>query len=302
MRKIIVTILMFAIMLQIGLVSAQARVEITRESAFLGNYIDRLTYIGVVRGDANGELRLDQLITRAEVCAIIARISGYEPVDTNLPFVDVPKEHWAYSYINFAYQRELTNGISAEHFAPEEHVTYAQILQFISNALGYQSVFYGIGFPTSALFFRHHLDVSMSIEYADAFAPRDDVFKLLNQALDREHFSDTLRYGRSMFLWDKMGYERIEIGFMEYDEGSQTLKVEVHNEATGEIKREDFIVALRYQILYNEIRWAYSPAIDIWVDNGVEDGTRRVVFISIIWHSTWSADQNPWQRPNMRVR
>ena len=56
---------------------------------------------------------------------------------SDAPFTDVPG--WAKPYVNFAYENDLTKGISAGKLGANDAVTAAQYLTFVLRAMGYVS-------------------------------------------------------------------------------------------------------------------------------------------------------------------
>ena len=60
---------------------------------------------GIMVGDQNGNLRLEDNITRAEFCKMICVTLNYKDIQLSVmeDFYDVDTEHWAYHYIQTAY-------------------------------------------------------------------------------------------------------------------------------------------------------------------------------------------------------
>ena len=56
---------------------------------------------------------------------------------SDAPFSDVPG--WAKPYVNFAYENDLTKGVSADKLGANDAVTAAQYLTFVLRAMGYVS-------------------------------------------------------------------------------------------------------------------------------------------------------------------
>lgn len=93
---------------------------------------------GIFVGDQNGNLNLDQGLTRAELAVILTRLdfmdapgglaewdawgdSTFRNPDTRLnPFTDIPD--WALPFIEYCYQRRLMVGVSDNKFDPQGKV------------------------------------------------------------------------------------------------------------------------------------------------------------------------------------
>ena len=97
----------------------------------------------IIVGDPDGNLRENDEITRAEFAAVLCRAMGCENETENDDlkqknyFPDVPAEHWASGYINFAYESGAINGFTDGKFYPEEKVTNEQAVKMLIGAWGY---------------------------------------------------------------------------------------------------------------------------------------------------------------------
>ncbi len=110
----------------------------------LGNDVVRaLGYIGLFRGNENGEFNGNSAITRAEAATLICRMLGYDndavKYTGKVVFNDVPKEHWASGYIFVASALGIINGVGDGSFAPDEPLLQEQAVKMIVCALGYNN-------------------------------------------------------------------------------------------------------------------------------------------------------------------
>ena len=92
--------------------------------------------LGVMQGYPDGTFRPHDLVTRAEMVAIISRYFGLTEIKGDTGFNDVPSSHWAAGYINAAKQSGIINGIGDGRFAPDEYVKYEQAVKMIVCGLG----------------------------------------------------------------------------------------------------------------------------------------------------------------------
>ncbi len=105
--------------------------------------VDILNKNGIIVGDPDGNLRENDEITRAEFAAVLCRAMGCEEEASHAElkqksyFPDVPAEHWASGYINFAYENGAINGFTDGKFYPEEKVTNEQAVKMLIGAWGY---------------------------------------------------------------------------------------------------------------------------------------------------------------------
>ncbi|MCK8060970.1 MULTISPECIES: S-layer homology domain-containing protein [unclassified Fusibacter] len=100
-----------------------------------------LKELGIINGDANGDLREEDPITREEFMKILMKIAIYESIP-ELPetptFSDVAKDRWSYKYIEAVNHLGLTSGTGGGKFSPTAKLTYQQVCKFLVNNVGYE--------------------------------------------------------------------------------------------------------------------------------------------------------------------
>lgn len=96
---------------------------------------------GIVSGDENGELNLQENVTRAEFCKMVAIMINGSIMHGLFEdrFADVGDAHWASAYINMMAAYGLINGIDKNNFNPDGSITYEQAMKVLVIALGYES-------------------------------------------------------------------------------------------------------------------------------------------------------------------
>ncbi len=98
-----------------------------------------LKSLGIFKGVSETDFALDRAPTRTEALVMLIRVLGKEADALNKggrhPFLDVPT--WADSYVGYAYENKLTNGISATKFGGGESASASMYLTFVLRALGY---------------------------------------------------------------------------------------------------------------------------------------------------------------------
>ena len=75
----------------------------------------------------------DTEMSRAMLVTVLYRIAGEPSVKGTAPFRDVEKNSWYTNAVIWAYQNNVTNGVSATEFAPEENVTREQMVAFFAR-------------------------------------------------------------------------------------------------------------------------------------------------------------------------
>ena len=148
---------------------------------------NELTNLSIMTGDPNGDLRLNDTITRAEAIKMIcvAGNIGTSVIETNA-FPDVPENHWAYSYIAAAKANGLVNGDENGNCNPENDVTNEEIVKMLDCLLGYGPMAstlsgYPAGYTAVAAKIGLTKDMCFSV---DTPAIRNDVGILILNALD----------------------------------------------------------------------------------------------------------------------
>jgi len=110
-----------------------------------------LNELGIMSGDPDGNLRLDDAVTRAEFSKIAIVGSVYRnSVATNSaisPFKDVPFTHWAAPYVKIAVTNGIITGYPDSTFRPENTVTYEEAVTICLKLLGYSSSDFGVSWP-----------------------------------------------------------------------------------------------------------------------------------------------------------
>lgn len=59
--------------------------------------------------------------------------------DITLPFKDITKDHWAYSYIKYCYSRAMFNGVSGSKFDTKSNVDRATIIVLLARLNGFDT-------------------------------------------------------------------------------------------------------------------------------------------------------------------
>lgn len=140
----------------------------------------------IMTGDPNGDLRLNDTITRAEAIKMICTAGniGTEIIELNA-FPDVPATHWAHNYIAAAKAMEIVSGDENGNFNPESKVTNEEIVKMTVCLLGYEPMAYNRGgYPAgyTAVATQIGLVEDMQLEI-NAPAIRNDVGIMIHNAL-----------------------------------------------------------------------------------------------------------------------
>lgn len=95
-------------------------------------YIEFLNKLGIASGYSGSTYKPSSEVTRDQMAVFLSRAVGLTPYNNSVAtFSDVPKTHWAYSYIEAAYLNGIVTGYSSTEFRPNEKVTRAQMSVFL---------------------------------------------------------------------------------------------------------------------------------------------------------------------------
>ena len=114
----------------------------TVDSDILIKASSSLSQLGIMKGDTQGNLNLEQNITRSQFITLIVRIMGYDN-DKNLNDVvmnfndngDI--QNWAYDYMRLGLKYNLIKGYNDNTVRPEAYVSSIEAQAIILRALGY---------------------------------------------------------------------------------------------------------------------------------------------------------------------
>ncbi len=152
------------------------------------NQMEDLKKLGIMVGDEDGNLRLDDKITRAEASKMICVAAGLstQAVDGGNVFPDVSDSHWGYKYIYALNEKGIVCGDENGNFNPEDNITNEEIIKIVVGILGYSPIAevrggYPAGFKTVAS--QYGITEGFSFE-TDTPAIRADVALIIYRALD----------------------------------------------------------------------------------------------------------------------
>ncbi len=150
-----------------------------------------LKNLKIMVGDDDGNMRLEDTITRAEAAKMICVIYGLnvgsfaDNVEPSV-FADVPDTHWAKNYINRVKDLRIVEGDENGNFNPEATITNEEIIKMLVVTLGYSSMAdqtggYPMGYTRTAQKIGLTSDLMLEV---DVPAIRGDVALMFATALD----------------------------------------------------------------------------------------------------------------------
>ena len=105
--------------------------------------ITMLSDLGVIQGKDDGKYHPEDTITRAEACAMIARLMTGDPKVSQYvgaqSFSDVKKDSWKDSAIGYCYINGIVIGVGGNKFEPDRAITDAEFVTMVVRAMGYET-------------------------------------------------------------------------------------------------------------------------------------------------------------------
>jgi hypothetical protein len=95
---------------------------------------------GIAGGYADGLYHPELPVTRDQAAVYLSRaLAGGDDMvpagPASASFVDVPTDHWAFRYVEYAHARAVVAGYPGGSFQPEKQVTRAEMAVFIARAV-----------------------------------------------------------------------------------------------------------------------------------------------------------------------
>ncbi len=147
----------------------------------------KLKELGVIKGDANGDLRTTDNLTREEAITTIVRLMGKEKealATTVAPsFKDVPNGDWSAPYIAYSELKQWTNGTGDGKFGYGKNVTTQQYATFMLRVLGHTDLPYEQSMIEAA---KLGLLDDVVATRGNSIITRGDVFVMMNNTLNNK--------------------------------------------------------------------------------------------------------------------
>lgn len=103
--------------------------------AEMKNSVTSLAAIGVLTGKENGKFEPKEVLTRAELAAVICRALGLDAPKDKSAFSDTPSDAWYFDYVLAARDLGLIEGFEDGSFHPNSTVTNEQIITIAARCL-----------------------------------------------------------------------------------------------------------------------------------------------------------------------
>jgi hypothetical protein len=106
------------------------------EAAWAKEYINSLAEKGIVSGYGNGTFRPNDYVTREEFAKMLSETFEILPqANTDSPFEDIPKDHWAKGYVASLVDSGIVKGITDSLFGAGEFITRQDTSVMVNRAM-----------------------------------------------------------------------------------------------------------------------------------------------------------------------
>ncbi|MBQ7109142.1 MAG: S-layer homology domain-containing protein [Clostridia bacterium] len=130
--------------------------------------LDVLSELNIMTGDPDGNMRLDDYVSRAEFTKIAVAASSYRnSVATNLavsPFPDVTYKHWSAPYVRVGVTKGIVSGYPDGNFRPEDTVLFEEAVTMLLRVLGYSNEDFGTSWPSGQIGLADNFDMTDDLE------------------------------------------------------------------------------------------------------------------------------------------
>lgn len=95
---------------------------------------DEVTYVyenDLMNGTSSTHFSPDARTTRAQVVTVLYRLAGQPAANWENPFWDVPASAWFHDAVTWAWENDITGGVSSTHFGAGNAVTREQLAAFL---------------------------------------------------------------------------------------------------------------------------------------------------------------------------
>lgn len=231
--------------------------------------------LGIITGYADGSVKPESTVTRAEMATIVLRmLDNLTTVDYKNVFTDLTADHWAAKNIQTAVEQGILDGMGDGTFLPDGEVKYEQVLKMIVAAMGYTvDATKAGGYPNG------YISVASSpLKLLDSVngvtgqsLERGEVIKVVYNALQAP-FRTIARYEGNNPIWetkDSLGVEKFKLY---NDKGVLTTTPNI-TIASGVETKDDVVVidGTEYRCDFNVDEYVGTKVKFFYIDEKADD-------------------------------
>ena len=165
--------------ISIAIMTIFSAVSVSAAPVYTDNVAGMLAELKIMQGDPDGNMRYDDLVTRAECVKIAVAASAYRDTvatgSKTSPFSDVPYTHWASPYISAGVKNGLCKGYLDASFRPDNTVLYEEAATMFLRILGYTDQDFGSSWPDGQVGIARNIGILDNIDKSigDELSRRD---------------------------------------------------------------------------------------------------------------------------------
>lgn len=205
MKKILSVILILSLTVSVLNICCVTDVSADNEASVLS----LMGELEIMTGDPDGNLRLDDTVSRAEFTKMVLNASEYKNSvalnQATSTFKDVPYTHWAAPYIRVGVNKSIITGYTDATFRPDDCVLFEEALNICLKLLGYTTEDFGTSWPSGQVGLSNNIGLSDNVSASTGqFISRRDAANIIYNMLNT-HVKNTNTYYIS-----KLNYELID--------------------------------------------------------------------------------------------
>ncbi len=137
---------------------------------YTDNVAAMLSELKIMQGDPDGNMRYDDLVSRAECTKIAVAASSYRDSvalgSKTSPYSDVTYTHWSAPYITVGVKNGLCKGYLDATFRPNNTVLYEEAATMFLRVLGYTDEDFGVSWPDGQMGIAKNIGILDNIDKA----------------------------------------------------------------------------------------------------------------------------------------
>lgn len=172
------------------------------KTKYYSNDGKKLEKVGIIEGDNNNDLMLDETLQRQDLVIIIARLFSEEKRAKNttgkLEFKDVEPNRYYTPFIIWAVEKGIISGKSEKEFGVGDNVTLIQLETIMLRILGYEEEAKNSSLVTT-LSNSLGINEGISSKNDDAIT-RGELSKIIINSLNTERKGSTLKLKEVLYI------------------------------------------------------------------------------------------------------
>ena len=230
-------------------------VSVSAAPAYSDNVAPLISELKIMQGDPDGNMRLDDLVSRAECAKISVNTSSFrDSVSTGSktsPFRDVKADHWAAPYVTVAVKNGLCKGYLDASFKPQNNVSFEEALTMFLRVLGYSEEDYGASWPEGPISLAKNIGLCDNLNRiaGEAVSRRDImtiVYNLLNTPAKNSNSDFISSFNRNItddVILISQDSSKIKTSQGTYNKGSDFKSSDIGKKGSIVLRNNDTIVA-----------------------------------------------------------